>query len=66
MKFFKAMHNAAKVNAEFYIAEFQVPIDAQPALLTDVIKHAVDDKIAPNAKSSKNAAHTAIRAKKEL
>ena len=66
MKFLKAMHNKSMDDADFYLDEFHLPIGVKPALLTDVIKHAVDDKIAPKATSLKNATRTAVRAKDKL
>jgi len=66
IKFLKAMNDTKIENPEFFIKEFQLPNNVSPAHLSDVIENAVENKIAPNAASPKNAARTASRAKEKL
>ena len=66
IKFLKAMNDTKIENPDFFIKEFQLPNNVSPAHLSDVIDNAVENKIAPNAASPKNAARTASRAKEKL
>jgi len=66
IKFLKAMDDTKIDNPDFFIKEFHLPNNVSPALLSDVIENAVENKIAPNAASLKNAARTASRAKEKL